>query len=145
MTKMKTTKIWRLVFVMLAVFSIASCDDADGDWDPMVWKAEVPVQTTDGIYNVSKTGGEFMFSCRNYSSPWIEGAASNEGYYYPPREENNYHTITADWFKAEINGNKLRVVFEENDTKEERSLHLTITAGDIFHTFKFKQFANRLQ
>ena len=38
--------------MMLAAFSLASCssDEKDGDWDTMVWKAEVPVvKTTDGI------------------------------------------------------------------------------------------------
>ena len=142
---MKTMKIWRLAFAMLAAFSLASCsiDDPDGKWNPMVWKAEVPVQITDGNYTVSATGGEFTFSCQNYSSPWIENAMSNGEYFYPPRESNDYHTITTDWFKAEISGNKLKVVFEANDTAEERPLQLAVTAGDIFHTFKFKQFANR--
>ena len=47
-----------------------------------------------------------------------------------------------DWFKAEISGNKLKVVFEDNDTKEERLLQLIVTVGDTFYTFRFKQFAN---
>ena len=165
--EMKTMKIWRklrlskgfansfasfrakaiyvIMFMMLAAFSFVACsDDKDGDWDPMVWKAEVPLQkTTDGIYHVSHTGGELTFSCRNYSGPWISDAMSNGEYYFPPREKNNYHTITADWFKAEISGNKLKVVFEPNDSKDERPLQLTVTAGDIFHTFKFEQFANK--
>ena len=142
---MKTMKIWRIAFAMLAAFSLASCnsDDPDGLWDPMVWKAEVPVQTTNGIYNVSATGGEFTFSCRNYSSPWIENAMSNGKHFYHPYELDDYHTVTTDCFKAEISGNKLKVVFEANDTAEERPLQLTVTAGDIFYTFNFKQFANR--
>ena len=67
--KMNTMKILRNIIMLLAVFSFASsCDDPDGKWDPMVWKAEVPVQTTDGIYNVSEAGSEFTFSCRYYST-----------------------------------------------------------------------------
>ena len=125
---------------MLAAFSLASCsDDPDGKWDPMVWKAEVPVQTTEGVYTVSETGTEFTFSCKNYSTPWIENAESNGEYYYPPREANDYHTITTDWFKAETSSNTLKVVFESNETAEERPLQLTVTAGDIFYTFKFTQ------
>ncbi len=54
----------------------------------------------------------------------------------------NHHTITTVWFKAEISGNKLKVVFEANETAEERPLLLTVTAGDIFYTFKFMQLAN---
>ena len=137
------TVIYAIAFVMLAAFSLTSCSDADGDWDPMIWKAEVPVQMTDGVYNVSETGGEFIFSCRNYLSPWLASAESNGERYFPPYEANDYHTITTDWFNAEINGNMLKVVFKENDTEEERPLQLTVTAGDIFYTFKFKQFANR--
>ncbi len=142
---MKTMKIWRFALAMFAAFSLASCssDDPDGKWDPMAWKVEVPVQTTDGVYNVSEKGSEFTFSCLNYSQPWMENAMSNGEYYYPPREANDYHTITNDWFKAEITGNKLIVVFEANETMEERTLQLTVTAGDIFYTFKFKQFVNR--
>ena len=140
-------KTWRLAFAMLAAFSLASCssDDPDGKWDSMAWEAEVPVLKTDGVYAVPANGTEFTFSCQNYSSPWIDHAVSNGGYYYPPREANDYHTILADWFKAEISGNKLTVVFEANETAEERPLQLTVTAGDIFYTFKFKQLANEQQ
>ena len=141
--KMKTLKIWRIAFAMLAAFSLASCDKKDGHWDSMIWKAEVPIQITDGVYNVSVTGTEVSFSCLNYSSPWIENALANGKRYFPPREANDYHTISADWFKAEISGNKLKVVFEANDTEKERPLQLIVTAGDIFHTFKFKQFVNQ--
>ena len=70
---MKTMKIWRNIFMMLAAFSLASCssESKDGDWDPMVWKAEVPVQTTDKVYNVSEDGETIIFSCtiQNHGSP----------------------------------------------------------------------------
>jgi len=144
---MKTMKIWRHILVMtIAALSLVSCSNDDpvvGNWDSMVWNAEVPVQTTDGVYTVPANGTEFTFSCQNYSSPWIENAASNGKYFFPPREANDYHTITTGWFKAEISGNKLKVVFEANKTAEERPLQLTVTAGDIFYTFKFIQLANK--
>ena len=137
------------LFVMCAaMLFLASCssdypDYPVGKWDPMVWKAEVPVQITDGVYCVSNTGGEFVFSCLNYSSPWISSAESNGEHYYPPIESKDRRTIKTDWFKAEVSGNKLKVVFYANETEEGRPLHLTVTAGDIFDTFRFKQFANR--
>ena len=143
---MKTLKIWRTILVMtVAIFSLASCssDDSDGKWNPMVWKAEVSEQQTDGVYNVPANGTEFIFFCQNYSSPWVENAESNGKYYYPPRYIDDYLSISADWFKANISGNKLKVVFEANETAEERPLQLTVTAGDIFYTFKFKQAANQ--
>ncbi len=138
---MRTIKLWRLAFAMLSAFSLASCssDEPDGKWDSMVWKAEVPVQITDRVYNVSETGAELVFSCKNYSSPWISDAESRGEHYFPSHEVNDYHTVSADWFKAEINGNKLTVVFNSNATTEERPLQLTVTAGDIFYTFSFKQ------
>ena len=137
-------KLWRIAFMMLAAFSLASCSsDKDGDWDSMVWKADVPVvYTTDGIYEVSADGGTLTFTCKNYSSPWIEYATSGENQYYPPRENNDFHIITTDWFKAEMVGRKLNVTFETNKDDHVRPLELTVTAGDIFYTFKFKQFAN---
>ncbi len=142
---MKKMKFLRIILVMtVAVISLASCDiaDPDGKWTPMDWEAEVPVQITDGIYNVSAAGSEFTFACQNYSKPWIADALFNGKYYFPPLELNDYRTITVDWFKAEISGNKLKVVFEANQTAEERPIQLTVTAGDCFYTFKFKQFAN---
>lgn len=142
---MKTMKSWRIILVMtVAILSLVSCDREDpvGKWTPMDWEAEVPVQITDGIYNVSAAGSEFTFACQNYSKPWIADALFNGKYYFPPRELDDYRTITVDWFKAEISGNKLKVVFEANQTAEERPIQLTVTAGDCFYTFKFKQFAN---
>ena len=143
---MKTMKCWRNILVMTAaILSLASCDsdNKEGAWDSMIWEAEAQVQKTDGIYYVPTDGGTITFTCYNYSAPWIENAESGGNYYFPPREDNNFHTITADWFKAEINGNKLKVTFEGNETKEERPLDLTVTAGDIFHTFRFRQYTNR--
>ena len=138
-------KFLRIILVMtVAVISLASCDiaDPDGLWDPMDWEAEGPVQITDNVYNVSAAGSELTFACQNYAYPWIEDVTFNGKYYIPPRELNDYRTITVDWFKAEISGNKLKVVFEANQTAEERPIQLTVTAGDCFYTFKFKQFAN---
>lgn len=138
---MKKIKIWRLAFMMLAV--VFSCDRQDGNWDSMLWKAEDPMVIDNGIYDVSDRGGTFTFTCRNYSRPWIENAVSGEGYHYPERKNNDYYTILTDWFKAEIVGKKLTVSFEPNMESRDQFLSLTVTAGDIFYTFKFKQFAHQ--
>ena len=142
---MKTMKSWRIILVMtVAILSLVSCDREDpvGKWDPMDWEADGPVQITDNVYNVSAAGTELTFSCQNYAYPWVAEVKLNGKYYFPPLELNDYRTITVDWFKAEISGNKLKVVFEANETAEERPIQLTVTAGDCFYTFKFKQFAN---
>ena len=93
----RTGAIYVIALAMLAVLSLSSCDKQDGDWDSMVWKAEVPMVIDDGVYDVSDRGGTFTFTCRNYSKPWIEGAVSGEEHYFPDREKNDYHTIMADW------------------------------------------------
>ena len=141
----KTMKYWRNILVMIAAtLSLASCDSNDkkeGDWDSMIWEAEAQVQKTDGIYHVPTNGGTMTFTCHNYSAPWIENAESGGNYYFLSREEGMYHTITMDWFKAEIVGNKLNVTFDSNENHQARPLKLEVTAGDIFYTFKFEQSA----
>ena len=142
---MKTMKCWRNILLMtVAMLSLVSCDSNDkkeGDWDSMIWEALV--QKTDGIYYVPTDGGMMTFTCRNYSAPWIENAEYGGNYYFPPRENNNFHTITTDWFKAEIVGNKLCVTFDSNENHQARPLKLTVTAGDIFYTFRFEQSAKQ--
>jgi hypothetical protein len=140
---MKTLKCLGIAFAMLATLASCSSDAPVGKWDAMVWKAEVPVRVTDGVYVVAAAGAEITFACQNYSSPWIENALSDGGYCFPPREAGDFHHLSAEWFRAEMSGKRLTVVFEANETAEERLLTLTVTAGDIFHTFRFKQLANK--
>ncbi|MBR6997456.1 MAG: BACON domain-containing protein [Prevotella sp.] len=140
---MKTLKCSGIAFAMLATLASCSSDAPVGKWDAMVWKAEVPVRATDGVYTVPEAGAEFTFTCQNYSSPWIENALSGGNYYFPQDKAGDFHHISAGWFRAEMSGKRLTVVFEANETAEERLLTLTVTAGDIFHTFRFKQLANK--
>lgn len=140
--EMKVLKTWRIVLTLLVVLSIVSCnkDLPDGNTSPMEWVLEESVPSYANNYSVSATGGEFVFFCKNYSSPWLSNAKSNGVYFYP--YDNAHRMITTDWFKAEIDGNVLKVVFEANDTAEQRPLQLTVTAGDIFFEFTFKQLAD---
>ncbi len=138
---MKATKI--LLGALMVLTVLAACDviEKDGDWDPMVWTVDNSNEKTDIIHEIPVDGGTLTFTCKNYSSPWLEGAADGLRQYFPPREDNNYHTIVTDWFKVEMVGNKLHVTFEANTTEKERPLRLLVTAGDIFYTFGFKQNA----
>ena len=141
-----TMKIWRNVLVMCAaILSLASCssESKDGDWDPMVWKAEVPVQTTDKVYNVSEDGETIIFSCLNYSKPWFsEAEVDGEPILPPYMDEIDYGLIYGENFRAEIHGNKLSIEFKPNKTAQTTNTSITVTAGDIFYTFRFKQFAS---
>ena len=150
---MKKLKLWQIAVAMTAAITLASCgsdehDDLVGDWDNMIWKTEAPVTMKSDTYIVPATGGELTFSCKNYSDPWISNARYARKYYYPiavdkEYDETDWYTISLDWFKAEITGNLLKVTFEPNQEAKERPIKLTVTAGDIFYTFYFKQSANK--
>ncbi len=139
---MHTTKILRLAFVLIAALFLASCKtDSDGDWDPMVWNAETPgIQTTNGTYEVSNEGATLTFACQNYSNPWIDGAKEDD-YYIMVSTENDRRWIDSKYFHAETDGNKLVVEFYPNNEPQIRNISITVTAGDIFYTFNFKQAA----
>jgi len=138
---MKTTKI--LLGALMVLTVLAACDfvEKDGDWDPMVWTVDNSDEKTDIIHEIPAEGGTISFTCKNYSAPWIAGAADEERQYEPPRDEGNYRTIVTEWFKVDMEGNKLQVTFKANTTEKERPLRLLVTAGDIFYTFGFKQNA----
>ena len=121
---MRIMKLWRIAFMVLAVFSIASCSKEDGDWDPMKWKAEVPVKAVDGTYNVSADGGTFKFSCRNYSSIWFVGAKD---------------IIENESYRAELKGNVLTIEFMENEDPDVKHFTVSVRSGDAFYDFVFKQ------
>ena len=146
-------KSWRIALMMLAAFSFASCSKDNpmeekedpkenmlGAWDPMEWKADEPLQIADGVYNVSAGEGTVSFTCSNYSSPWLSSAEVDGKYIHPDRR--NHKLIDSDIFRAEIQGNKLTVNFKANEIAQERSFSITVTAGDIFHTFEFEQAVN---
>ncbi len=150
---MKKLRLWQIAVAMTATIILASCgsdehDDLVGDWDNMIWKTEAPVTMKNDTYIVPATGGELTFSCKNYSDPWISNVRYARKYYYPiavdkEYDETDWYTISLDWFKAEITGNLLKVTFEPNQEATERPIKLTVTAGDIFYTFYFKQSANK--
>lgn len=111
----------------------------------MKWKIETPnVKPTDGIFDVSEHGGTFVFVCRNYSRFWFTEAKVNEESMLPiEMNEMDYRLIDNDCFRAEIQGNKMTVEFKANDSSQVRNIYIGVTAGDIFDTFKFRQFAHQ--
>ena len=147
---MKKLKIRQIIMAITATITLTSCnsDEYDGDWDDMIWKTEVKATEQDGTYLVPATGGELTFSCKNYQHPWISEALYAGEYYNPNVQDDEHHTInrkklSLDWFKAEIKDNLLKVTFEPNQEATEKPILLTVTAGDIFYTFYFRQSANK--
>ena len=141
---MKMKSACRIVFALAAAFCLVSCGESelDGKWDAMVWKLGQGEATANDVYEVAHDGDTCQFICANYKEPWLENAVSDGTYYHPNREEDDYRHISSDWFEAKISGNVLTVTFKENATGSERPLKVTTTAGDIFHTFHFKQKAD---
>lgn len=131
---------WRIAFMTLAAISLASCSEKDGDWDPMEWKADEPVQYGGGVYIVSSDEETFTFTCSNYSKPWFSNSKDNGKDILPDKDD--LRVIDSENFRAEMQGNKLTIAFKENESAQERNFSITVTAGDIFYTFNFEQAAN---
>ncbi len=129
-----------LPFLLLIGF-LVGCSKDDGDWEAMKWKADTDMKEEKGSYVIDAEGATITFTCKNYSSPWIEGARVGNNYIEPNRNSNDYKTLRGDWFSATITGNQLEVVVSRNTTQLARAFLLSVTAGDIFHTFQFVQKA----
>lgn len=142
--KTKKTRNWPIAMTIIAALSFTSCNEdverALGDWDEMIWKTEAQTTQKDDAYIIDANGGEITFICSNYSDSWLSSADSLDKHYYIEYDVRSYD---ADWFKADINDNVLKVTFKANPNPAERPLKLTVTAGDIFHTFNFKQSAKK--
>ena len=136
--------IRNIVFAFISIVAILGCSstDLDGDWEPMKWQPEGKIVSNDGVYSIEAQGTTITFLCSNYKSPWMSDAISNGTYFLPEHEENDNKNIRGDWFSATLTGNRLTLIFTEN-LSTERSMQLTVTAGDIFYTFYFKQLGKQ--
>ena len=143
--KTKKSRNWPIVIAIIAVLSFTSCqeDIYREDWDEMIWNTETQTTQKDDAYIIDANGGEITFTCSNYSAPWLADADSLDKHYYITHEYGITRSYDANWFKADINENVLKVTFKANPNHVERPLKLTVTAGDIFHTFNFKQSAKK--
>ena len=143
--KTKKTRNWPIAIAIIATLSFTSCqeDIYREDWDEMIWNTEAQTTQKDDAYIIDANGGEITFTCSNYSDPWLADADSLDKHYYITHEYGITRSYDADWFKADINENVLKVTFKANPNPAERPLKLTVTAGDIFHTFNFKQSAKK--
>lgn len=142
-------KLWGLALVVLALFSLVSCSDDDGDWAPMRWnKTDYEVINEDGsrYYTVPQAGQVYTFTCKNYKGIWIAGMDITEdgvSSHYPPKA--GLHAIDLDNIQVQIVDNVVTVSVAPRGLKWYESenqpnyYHLYVTAGDIFYTFNFKQ------
>lgn len=151
---MKTMR--RLLFALLAVLAICSCDNTpmDGDWPPMKWDKtnyQIVKEDNSSYYLVPAEGGTFTFHCKNYNGFWIgDGRFEYDGQVWHlcevyeenannPNFERDWHHFAYNWIEVTAKKDAvLEVVFQPNDGAE-RKADITVTAGDIFYTFAFKQ------
>ena len=131
----------KILPILLLIGLLVSCSKDDGDWEPMKWKATSSVKEEKGSYIIEAEGNTVTFTCKNYSSPWIEGARVGDKYISPDHNMNENKTLRGDWYTAKITDNNLEVVINKNTTQAARGFLLQVTAGDIFHTFSFVQKA----
>lgn len=142
---MKQLKGLRLLFFMLSMVLIASCDDdVVGKWDPMKWEYK---NVSDGIKIIKPTGsdkdhakylakivvtksGTVDIVCKNYKGFWFEDypGISNEGDF-----RNKFSTDNCD---MEIEGNTIHCEFTNIEGYLSEEYKIVVTAGDVFFSFK---------
>lgn len=140
---MKKSFVIRIISAVLAIAGLTSCNTSteDGDWEPMKWSAEQVLSVDNNYYVIPAEGATVSFICKNYSAPWMSNAITGGIQHLPDYEKGDYRNIKGDWFAASTNENRLTVTFTENAVSD-RYISITVTAGDIFYTFSFKQKAN---
>ncbi len=136
--------VFSAMILSTSAVSFVSCDFLGigiGCWENMKWEVISGQKAQFGTYQISADGETVTFKCKNYEGPWISDALSGKERYYPNSETSEYNKLESDWFLVTMSGDQLRISFEPNNTGKDRPLELCVTAGDIFHTFKFNQKA----
>lgn len=148
MKQIKNTFIFSFALLLFALCN-SSCDSLDGDWDTMEWQKVVTEKVKangESCYLIPIHGGTYQFKCKNYESFWLShirilGSPSwNEkgDYIHPETAGGDHHNLTYDGVKVSIEGNTMNVTFNENN-RPAKYVEVTVTAGDIFETFRFVQ------
>lgn len=141
----KTFATTLLATTLLSSIALSSCSKDDGDWDPMKWRTEVKTVKDEGtrFVQVPAEGGTYVYKCKNYDGFWLaevnEEENGNTKVYWSEHFTDN-HNFSSAATNVNITGNTLTVTIKPNDTKKTRYVEVTVTAGDIFDTFKYKQY-----
>ncbi len=138
---MITSKLSRLfiILVAIALLAAASCgDEPDGKWAKMKWTNVDNMTNQQGVYIIPQEGGTYTFLCRNYEHPWIE-LVTIDGIRQDIDNESR-RSYNGEWVGVEFEGNALHLTAKQLPADvEERHIDVTVTAGDIFDIFHFKQ------
>lgn len=150
------------ILSLMSLLMASSCDithtEPDGLWTPMKWNnknKDIKHSDTEHAYLVPAEGAECMFVCSNYKSPWISDITfQTDSTTEIWREMNNmeemedydfWHIGENEWCSVRIAHDTLNVLFSANEGTSSRLVSLSVTAGDIFHSFRFKQLATSNQ
>ena len=136
-------KIFLLITFSLVMLGLSSCNNDDRfDWSPMKWRTETDIATSSAVNTISvpKEGGTFTFTCKNYSRIWLSNIAEKTatGNYDKYTETKDINNASISWMTASIKDNTLTVEIKPND-KEKRSAYVSVSAGNIFDSFRFYQ------
>ncbi len=146
----------KIICLVFALLLLSACEFSrlDGDWDEMEWK-KTSYQTikddyygfSSMYYHVPAEGGTYVFHCKNYKGIWLndcefvqDGESSHS---YDDREYyadgiTDYNHYENKWCSVAAEGDSLKVVFQPNEEGVRKAM-VTVTAGDIFDLFRFRQ------
>lgn len=131
--------------VLASSLTLVSCSKDDGDWDPMRWKTEVKTVKDEGtrFVQVPAEGGTYVYMCKNYKGFWLSDITEEQNgikKVYNQEYSTDRYNCSSPAANVSIAGNTLTVTIKPNTTKETRYVAVEVTAGDIFDTFKYKQY-----
>lgn len=149
----KKNFIISLTTLLATAATLSSCTSEDGDWDPMKWKTEVKSVKKDGVNYVlvPQAGGTYEYTCCNYKSFWLEDVIEStetptgnpwqfKGLYdIYRRKDDNLYNISSPSTEVSVKDTKLIITVKPNDTGKPRYIKVTVSAGDIFSDFSYKQ------
>ena len=146
-------KTLSLALLWLAVSSsLCTHDEPLGKWPKMEWVDHSGLSKNGDVYLVPSSGGTYTFSCVNYSSPWLSSAEDDDGVLWPGMKVTedgdtllsydniDWFYISGSWYEAQCCKSDFSLsVAPLADGITSRELCVTVTAGDIFDTFRFRQ------
>ena len=163
-------KTFLLTLALFGLMCMCSCssseDDVVGKWQAMdVTSAEVETEALGGDYkgsyviNIPKEGLSFDLKVENYSQWWVSsiGIRSSEGdiSLKTADYETVYSLFSANqgkkkenleqydgWYKIQTADNKVAISVPENQSRQNRTILLVMTAGDAFSHIYIEQAAS---
>lgn len=130
MEKLLRINLWLL---MCCSLFLSSCEQEDGDWEPMKWDTKVKSSIA-----VPIEGGTYVFRCTNYHFFGLQVLNEN-GKYIRPEQDEDFTRLNGEWCTAEVADGVLTVTISPNTEAKKRTAAVGVSAGDVFDGFTFEQ------